>query len=82
MFLRFASCKNSEVVFVENVVSWHKWANFKGEYNEELTSERMESLSRRFLPNHDWNLGDQEWWAKLIQIDEQVFAAVVYVGPE
>jgi len=35
------------------------------EYNEELTSERMESLSRRFLPNHDWNLGDQEWFSLL-----------------
>jgi len=35
------------------------------EYNEELTSERMESLSQRFLPNHDWYLGDQEWFSLL-----------------
>jgi len=35
------------------------------EYNEELTAERMESLSGRYLPNHDWNLAEQDWFSLL-----------------
>jgi len=35
------------------------------DYNLELDSGRMEELSRRYLPQNDWVLGDQEWFSLL-----------------
>ena len=34
----------------------------KGDYNMELVAKRMEELSRRYLPQHDWALAEQDWW--------------------
>ena len=34
----------------------------KGDYNMELMVKRMEELSRRYLPQHDWALAEQDWW--------------------
>ena len=28
----------------------------------ELMAKRMEELSRRYLPQHDWALAEQDWW--------------------
>ena len=38
----------------------------KGDYNMELTIKRMEALSRRYLPQHDWTLAEQDWWGNAL----------------
>jgi len=35
------------------------------DYNSELESERMEELSRRYLPQNDWVLAEQDWFSLL-----------------
>ena len=33
----------------------------QGEYNAELTSARMAALAKKYLPNNDWVLAEQDW---------------------